>query len=102
MATVLITQCLQRDLVDPIDPHDPLPNLVRVGDPEATRLLGGEPAARPLAQVIQWGRGRPSDAIDLVQSATGTTRTTAVSRQASALRHQIKGPASAPAATERM
>jgi hypothetical protein len=25
MATVLITQCLQRDFADPIGPHDPLP-----------------------------------------------------------------------------
>ncbi|HEX4281841.1 MAG TPA: hypothetical protein VHZ27_13830, partial [Solirubrobacteraceae bacterium] len=30
MATVLITQCLQRDFVDPIGPHDPLPNLLHV------------------------------------------------------------------------
>ena len=50
MATVLITQCLQRDFVDPIGPHDPLPNLLHVGYSEATRLLGPEPAAGPLAQ----------------------------------------------------
>ena len=42
MATVLITQCLQRDFVDPIGPHDPLPNLLHVGYSEATRLLGPE------------------------------------------------------------
>jgi protein-tyrosine phosphatase/nicotinamidase-related amidase len=66
MATVLITQCLQRDFVDPIGPHDPLPNLLHVGYSEAARLLGPEPAAGPLAQVIQWARGLPSDAIDLV------------------------------------
>ena len=66
MATVLITQCLQRDFVDPIGPHDPLPNLLHVGYSEATRLLGPEPAAGPLAQLIQWARGLPSDAIDLV------------------------------------
>ena len=40
MATVLITQCLQRDFVDPIGPHDPLPNLLHVGYSEAARLLG--------------------------------------------------------------
>ena len=66
MATVLITQCLQRDFVDPIGPHDPLPNLLHVGYSEASRLLGPEPAAGPLAQLIQWARGLPSDAIDLV------------------------------------
>ena len=66
MTTVLITQCLQRDFVDPIGPHDPLPNLLHVGYSEAARLLGPEPAAGPLAQLIQWARGLPSDAIDLV------------------------------------
>jgi len=40
MTTVLITQCLQRDFVDPIGPHDPLPNLLHVGYSEAARLLG--------------------------------------------------------------
>ena len=66
MATVLITQCLQRDFVDPVGPHDPLPNLLHVGYSEAARLLGPEPAAGPLAQLIQWARGLPADAIDLV------------------------------------
>src|SRR3954469_8200460 len=65
MAPVLITQCLQRDFVDPIGPHDPLPNLLHVGYSEAARLLGPDPAAGPLAQVIQWARGLPSAAIDI-------------------------------------
>jgi nicotinamidase-related amidase len=66
MAIVLITQCLQRDFVDPLGPHDPLPNLLHVGYSEAERLLGPEPAAGPLAQLIQWARGLPRGAIDLV------------------------------------
>src|SRR6266516_6374180 len=66
MATVLITQCLQRDFVDPIGPHDPLPNLLHVGYSEAARLLGPEPAAGPLAQLIDWARGLAPDAIDLI------------------------------------
>ena len=57
MATVLITQCLQKDFVDPIGPHDPLPNLLHVGHREATRLPGPEPSAGPLAQLINWARG---------------------------------------------
>ena len=40
MATVLITQCLQRDFVDPIGPHDPLPNLLHVGYSEAMPAEG--------------------------------------------------------------
>ena len=66
MATVLITQCLQRDFVDPIGPHDPLPNLLHVGHREATRLLGPEPSAGPLAQLIDWAHGLAPDAIDLI------------------------------------
>ena len=40
MATVRITQRLQRDSVYPIGPHDPLPNLFHVGYSQAARLLG--------------------------------------------------------------
>ena len=66
MTTVLITQCLQRDFVDPIGPHDPLPNLLHVGYSEAIRLLGPEPSVGPLAQLIDWAHGLSSDAIDLI------------------------------------
>ena len=66
MTTILITQCLQRDFVDPIGPHDPLPNLLHVGYSESNRLLGPEPSAGPLAQLIDWARGLASDAIDLI------------------------------------
>jgi len=66
MATVLITQCLQRDFVDPIGTHDPLPNLLHVGYSEAARLLGPEPSAGPMAQLIDWARSLPSTAIDLI------------------------------------
>jgi nicotinamidase-related amidase len=66
VTTVLITQCLQRDFVDPIGRHDPLPNELHVGYGEATRLLGTDPTAGPLAQVIDWAHGLPTDAIDLI------------------------------------
>src|SRR5215472_504411 len=66
MTTVLITQCLQRDFADPIGQHDPLPNLLHVGYSEAVRLLGPEPTAGPLAQLIDWARSLPADAINLV------------------------------------
>jgi protein-tyrosine phosphatase/nicotinamidase-related amidase/aminoglycoside phosphotransferase (APT) family kinase protein len=66
MTTVLITQCLQRDFVDPIGLHDPLPNLLHVGYSEAARLFGPEPSAGPLAQLIDWARSLPSDAINLI------------------------------------
>ena len=66
MTTVLITQCLQRDFVDPIGPQDPLPNMLHVGYTEATRLLGPDPAAGPMAQLIDWTRSLAGDAIDLI------------------------------------
>jgi protein-tyrosine phosphatase/nicotinamidase-related amidase/aminoglycoside phosphotransferase (APT) family kinase protein len=66
MTTVLITQCLQRDFADPIGPHDPLPNLLHVGYSEAARLLGPQPSAGPMAQLIDWARSLPPDAIDLI------------------------------------
>ena len=76
MTTVLITQCLQRDFVDPIGPHDPLPNLLHVGYAEAARLLGTEPPAGPLAQLINWARSLATDAIDLVRQAERHPRIT--------------------------
>src|SRR5262245_65746109 len=66
MTTVLIPQCLQRDFVDPIGAHDPLPNLLHVGYSEAARLLGPEPSAGPLAQLIDWACSLASEAIDLI------------------------------------
>jgi nicotinamidase-related amidase len=66
MATVLITQCLQRDFVEPIGPHDPLPNLLHVGHAEATRLLGAQPSAGPMAQLLDWAHRLPEDAIDII------------------------------------
>src|SRR5262250_71014 len=83
MTTVLITQCLQRDFVDPIGPHDPLPNLLHVGYSESTRLLGPEPAAGPRA---------PSTSST---SATGTTRTTppSASTCSSSARIALRAPA---------
>ncbi|MGP8161641.1 MAG: phosphotransferase [Candidatus Dormibacteria bacterium] len=66
MATILITQCLQRDFVDPIGPQDPLPNLLHVGHAEATRLLGPDPSAGPVAQLIEWAHQLPEDEIDIV------------------------------------
>ena len=66
MPTVLITQCLQRDFVDPIGPHDPLPNLLHVGHAESTRLLGPLPASGSLAQLVDWARSLPQDQIDIL------------------------------------
>jgi protein-tyrosine phosphatase/nicotinamidase-related amidase len=63
---VLITQCLQRDFVDPVSPFEPLPNALHVGPEESARLLGAVPADGPIAQLLRWARARPTDAFDVL------------------------------------
>ena len=64
--TVLVTECLQRDFVDPIGPHDPLPNELHVGHTEAVRLLGEDPSVGPLAQLMDWAQLAPPEDIEIV------------------------------------
>ncbi len=63
---VLITQCLQRDFVGPVPPHESLPNRLHVGHSEAQRLLGREPEVGPVAQLIRWVRERDPAEIQLI------------------------------------
>ena len=63
---MLVTECLQRDFVDPIGPHDPLPNQLHVGHTEAVRLLGEDPSVGPLAQLMDWARLVPPEDIEIV------------------------------------
>ena len=64
--SVLLTECLQRDFVDPIGPHDPLPNELHVGHTEAVRLLGEDPSVGPLAQLMDWVQRVPPEDIEVV------------------------------------
>lgn len=59
MPSVLITQCLQRDFVAPIARESQLPNALHVGYDESLRLLGHDPEASPVAQVLAWARATP-------------------------------------------
>ena len=61
-----MTESLQRDFVDPIGPHDPLPNQLHVGHTEAVRLLGEDPSVGPLAQLMDWARLVPPEGIEIV------------------------------------
>lgn len=61
MPSILITQCLQRDYVDLVAPHEPLPNQLHVGREEALRLLGADPAVGPVAQLLAWARAQDPD-----------------------------------------
>ncbi|MBI3268862.1 MAG: isochorismatase family protein [Planctomycetes bacterium] len=64
--SLLITQCLQRDFVGPLGPHDPIPNTLHVGPAEAERLFGGDPRAGPIAQLMTWARAQPADALAIL------------------------------------
>ncbi|HYF51751.1 MAG TPA: isochorismatase, partial [Planctomycetota bacterium] len=66
MPSILITQCLQRDFIDPILPHEPLPNLLHVGHAESLRLLGHDPFSGPIAQLMSWARAQSADALDII------------------------------------
>lgn len=63
---VLITQCLQRDFVEPGTAHAPLPNVLHVGRAEALRLLGHDPAQGPLAQLMAFARAPASAPLEIV------------------------------------
>lgn len=52
--SLLITQCLQNDFVQPVGRFDPLPNKLHIGHEEARRLMGDHPAEGPVARTIDW------------------------------------------------
>lgn len=60
MRSLLITQCLQRDFVEPINRYDPLPNQLHVGAAESLRLLGERPDEGPLRRFMQWALANTS------------------------------------------
>ena len=66
MLSVLITQCLQRDFIDPVEPHVPLPNKLHVGREEALRLMGHDPRLGPVAQFLRWVRKQPEEALEIL------------------------------------
>ena len=64
--SVLITQCLQNDFVKPIEAHEPLPNKLHVGREEATRLMGPDPSAGPVAQLMSWAREQAPETLHVI------------------------------------
>jgi protein-tyrosine phosphatase/nicotinamidase-related amidase len=67
MATsLLITQCLQNDFVEPIERFDPIPNQLHVGHAEALRLLGAIPSEGPVERVMQWAYAQPDELVRVV------------------------------------
>jgi protein-tyrosine phosphatase/nicotinamidase-related amidase len=64
--SILVTQCLQNDFVQPIGRHDKLPNLLHVGFDEAQRLMGEDPAEGPVARVMRWAYDLSDDRLRVV------------------------------------
>jgi protein-tyrosine phosphatase/nicotinamidase-related amidase len=64
--SVLITQCLQRDFIEPIEASEPLPNKLHVGREEASRLMGHEPLTGPIALIMHWARQQPEDELEIL------------------------------------
>ena len=52
--TILITQCLQNDFVEPIGIHDQLPNSLHIGYEESKRLIGENPDEGMLIRLMDW------------------------------------------------
>lgn len=62
----LFTQCLQNDFVEVIGPHTPAPNMLHIGNQEALRLLGENPAEGPVAQCMQWAYRQADEHLRIV------------------------------------
>jgi protein-tyrosine phosphatase/nicotinamidase-related amidase len=65
-ASLLITQCLQNDFVEPIGRFDPIPNRLHVGHAEARRLLGARPSEGPVERTMQWAYAQPDARVRVV------------------------------------
>ena len=63
---LLLTQCLQKDFVEPIGRHATLPNLLHIGHSEARRLLGEDPKQGPLARFMRWAYAQPDGQLDII------------------------------------
>jgi protein-tyrosine phosphatase/nicotinamidase-related amidase len=63
---VLITQCLQRDFVDVLAPHEPVPGPLHIGHREARRLLGEDPANGPVATFMRWAHAQPPERLRIL------------------------------------
>jgi protein-tyrosine phosphatase/nicotinamidase-related amidase len=64
--SILITQCLQNDFVQPLGRYDPLPNMLHVGFDEARRLMGETPDEGPVALTMKWAYEQPADKLSIV------------------------------------
>jgi nicotinamidase-related amidase len=64
--SLLLTQCLQNDFVQPVGRYDVVPNRLHVGFAEALRLMGETPAEGPVARLMRWAAGTSDDLLRVI------------------------------------
>ncbi len=64
--SVLITQCLQKDFVQPITMYEPVPNPLHVGYEESLRLMGENPQDGALAQFMNWAHHVSTEELKII------------------------------------
>ncbi len=60
-SSILLTQCLQNDFVQPINKFDPLPNSLHIGYKEALRLVGESIHEGPVNTLMEWAYNVPEE-----------------------------------------
>ncbi len=64
--SILITECLQKDFVEPVAHDKPLPNKLHVGWEEARRLMGHDTETGAVAQVMKWAREQSPEKLHII------------------------------------
>src|SRR5438045_9385854 len=64
--SLLITQCLQNDFVQPLNKYDPLPNALHVGYRESLRLVGEKPNEGPVNTLMEWAYLSPKEDLKII------------------------------------
>lgn len=64
--SILITECLQKDFVEPVENDAPLPNKLHVGWDEARRLMGHDTQTGAVAQLMHWARAQSPEKLHII------------------------------------
>jgi nicotinamidase-related amidase len=66
MPSILITQCLQNDFVQPLGKYEKLPNLLHIGYDEARRLMGISHNHGPLTVFMDWANHQKDEDLEVI------------------------------------
>ncbi len=64
--SILITQCLQNDFVQPLNKYDPLPNALHIGYKEALRLVGEAVHEGPVNTLMEWAFNSSEEKLSII------------------------------------